>query len=166
MKDIHEVKDNQPLSFNHVRCRGVAARAGSVHLIYSMDRKLGRKGGARTHPQQHHPVPQGGLFSKKFPPTTGSPLECPQTMPKIQHSLVNTKRHTWTSITFHHTPTTTTQPTSCVGGASPPPHNQQAWQPLLQTDCTHHSTGYWSCFDVGIYWTFVQGNFPSPISLA
>ena len=65
MKDIHEVKDNQPLSFNHVRCRGVAARAGSVHLIY---RKLGRKGGARTRPQHHHPVPQGGPFSKKFPP--------------------------------------------------------------------------------------------------
>ena len=41
MKDIHGVKGNQPLSFNHVRCRGVAARAGSVHLIYSMDRKLG-----------------------------------------------------------------------------------------------------------------------------
>ena len=64
MKDIHEVKDNQPL--NHVRCRGVA---GSVHLTYSMD----RKGGTRPHPQQHHPVPHGGPFSKKFPPTTRSP---------------------------------------------------------------------------------------------
>ena len=31
MKDIHEVKDIQPLSFNHVHCRGVAARARSVH---------------------------------------------------------------------------------------------------------------------------------------
>ena len=66
MKDIHEVKDNQPLTFSHVRCRGVAARAGSVHLIYSMDRKLGSKGGARIHRQQHHPVPQGGPFSNKF----------------------------------------------------------------------------------------------------
>ena len=62
MKDIHEVKDNLPLSFNHVRCSDVADRAGSVHLIYSMDRKLGRKGGTKTHPQQHHPVPQGGPF--------------------------------------------------------------------------------------------------------
>ena len=70
MKDIHEVKDNLPLSFNHVCCRGVAARAGSVHLIYSMDRKLGRNGGGKTHPQQHHPVPQGGPFSNKFWPTT------------------------------------------------------------------------------------------------
>ena len=66
MKDIDEVKVTQPSSFNHVRCRGVAARARSVHFIYSMDQKLGRKGEARTHPQQHHPVPQGGSFSKKF----------------------------------------------------------------------------------------------------
>ena len=35
----------QPLPFNHIRCRGVAAIAGSV---YSMDRKLGWKGG-HTH---------------------------------------------------------------------------------------------------------------------
>ena len=33
MKDIHEVKETQPLSFNHVRCRGMAARAGSVYLL-------------------------------------------------------------------------------------------------------------------------------------
>ena len=43
-------------------------------------------------------------------------------------------------MTFHYTPTTITQPTSCVGGASPPPHNQQPWQPLLQPDCPRHST--------------------------
>ena len=30
MKDIH---DTQPLLFNHIRCRSVAAGAGSVHLI-------------------------------------------------------------------------------------------------------------------------------------
>ena len=66
VNDIHEVKDTQLLSFNHVCCRGMAARAGSVHFINSMDRKLGRKVGARTHPQQYHPVPQGGPFSKKF----------------------------------------------------------------------------------------------------
>ena len=52
MKDINEVKDTQPLSFNLVRCSGVAARAGSVHF----------------NGQQHHqdPVPQGSPFSKKF----------------------------------------------------------------------------------------------------
>ena len=37
-----------------------------MHLIYSMDQKLDRYRGARTHPQQHRPVPQGGPFSKKF----------------------------------------------------------------------------------------------------
>ena len=68
-----------------------------------MDRQ---KGGARTHSQQHHPIPQGDPFSKKFWPTTGSP----QTMPIVQHSLVNTKRHTIMSMTFHHTPTTITLP--------------------------------------------------------
>ena len=42
MKDIHEVKDTQPCSFKHVRCRGVAAKAGSAYLIYSMNEKLGQ----------------------------------------------------------------------------------------------------------------------------
>ena len=63
MKDIDEVKDTQPLLSDAL---GVAARVRSVHYIYSMDQKLGWKGGARTHPQQHHPVTQGGPFSKKF----------------------------------------------------------------------------------------------------
>ena len=27
--------------------------------VFTKDRKLGRKGGTRPHPQQHHPVPQG-----------------------------------------------------------------------------------------------------------
>ena len=40
------MQDIQPRLFNHVRCKGVAARAGSVHFMYSND----RKGGARTHP--------------------------------------------------------------------------------------------------------------------
>ena len=42
---------------------GVAARAGSVH---SNDRKLGQKGGARTHPNQNHPVTQGRPLSMKI----------------------------------------------------------------------------------------------------
>ena len=69
MKDIHEVKDNQLLPFNHVCCRGVAARAGSVQT------GSWPEGRARTRPQHHHPVPQGGSFSKKFQPSTGSPPE-------------------------------------------------------------------------------------------
>ena len=90
MKNIHEVKDHQPLSFSHVHCRGVAARAGSVDLIYSMDRKLGwGQNTPTTAPSCWGP------FSKKFQPTTG----WKSTMPIVQHS---TKRHT-TSMTFHHT---------------------------------------------------------------
>ena len=44
MKDIHAAKDKQPLSITSA----AGVWAGSVHLIYSKDRKLGRKGGART----------------------------------------------------------------------------------------------------------------------
>ena len=77
MKDIHEVKDTQPLSFNHGRCRGVAARAGSVHLIYSMDRKLGWKGGART-------------------PTTAP--SCSSRMPILQEILTDHRKSTNNAI--------------------------------------------------------------------
>ena len=66
-KDIYEIQDTQPRSFNHACCRGMAAKAGSVHLIYSMDWKLGQKGGARTHPQHHHPLPQGRPFDNDQP---------------------------------------------------------------------------------------------------
>jgi hypothetical protein len=43
--------------------------------MFSMDRKLGRKGGARPHPKQHHPVPQGPPFSNKYWLATRSPPE-------------------------------------------------------------------------------------------
>ena len=43
-------------------------------------------------------------------------------MPLLQHSLDG---HTITSMTFHHTPITMTQATSCMGGATPPPHSQR-----------------------------------------
>ena len=56
IKDIHEVQDIQPRPFSDV---GMAARARSVRLMYTDDWKLDRKGGARTHPKQHHPLPQG-----------------------------------------------------------------------------------------------------------
>ena len=49
---MHEVQGVQPRPFNCACCRSVAAKAGSVHLMYSNDRKLGQKGGARTHPKQ------------------------------------------------------------------------------------------------------------------
>ena len=65
IKNISEVKDVQPRPFDYLCPRGVAAKAGSVHLMFSKDRKLGRKGGTRPHPQQHHPVPQGPPFLMK-----------------------------------------------------------------------------------------------------
>ena len=138
-----------------------------------------------------------------------------------------------TSTTFHHTPITMTQPTSCVNGATPPPHSQppfthwqarhSTWIPehvswlsrlgrllpsqwrgrgkvkgrvrwggtpttvhmtstgpallkptnlrhqsnwLTHTETTHGQLDIplrfkVTCFDVGNYWTFVQGNFLS-----
>ena len=66
----YELRDIQPRPFNHNYCRGVVAR--SIHLMYSNDRKLGRKRGrgAKTYPKQHHscstlmpiPVPTPFLF--------------------------------------------------------------------------------------------------------
>ena len=119
---LHYKRHPWGLSFNHVRSRGVA---GSVHLIYSNDRKLDWKGGGRTHPQQHHPLPLQEILTEAHWKST--------TMPTVQHSL---------TMTFHHTPTTTP---SCVGGANLPPHNQQPftrWQPSLQPDRARHFT--WS----------------------
>ena len=96
-KDIHEVKDNQPL-IQMTSAAGVWQLEPEVCI--SMDRKLGLKGGVRTHPQQHHPVNSPRNFTRG----------------PANSTLVNTKR---TAMTFHHTPTTTTQPTYCVGRASP-----------------------------------------------
>ena len=82
MKDI----DNHSRSI----CRGVTARTESVHLIYSMDRKLGRKEGARTRPQH--------LFLKE----AHSPRNFDRPPEFHKRTLVNNKRHT---MTFHCTPT-------------------------------------------------------------
>ena len=124
MKDIHEVKDNQPLSF---RCRGVAR---SVHLIYLM-------GGARTRPQQHHPVPILQKISTDHRKSANNAYSTAQ--PK------GTQGHWWHS----------TKPTSSVGGASPPPHDQQPfthWKPLLQPDCAHNYTWVLHLINWGGQW--------------
>ena len=57
------VQDIQSRPFNHVCCRGVAARAESVYLMYSNEWKLDWKG---THPNQNHPVLHGSPFSMKI----------------------------------------------------------------------------------------------------
>ena len=50
IKDISEVQAFQPHPFNSLNHWGVAVKAGSVHLIFSKDQKLGQKGGPdHTH---------------------------------------------------------------------------------------------------------------------
>ena len=165
------------------------------HPCHSQSRPLQGCGSGRStfsilnggHPQQHHPVPQGGPFSKKFWLITG-------TMPIISTAQPG-QRHS-------------TTPTSYVGGASPPPHNnlshtsppagsstsltgledlcqerskvtrrergririnaQARWGIKASMHGTRHAhtSVNWlfsfpteNCFDVDNYWTFVHGNF-------
>jgi hypothetical protein len=75
-----------------------------------------RKGGARPHPKQHHPVPQGPPFSNKYWLATGSS----QAIPLKPHSFLKAKAHTTPSRPFCHTTHTRTHLISCVGGATPP----------------------------------------------
>ena len=105
----------------------MAAKARCVHLISSKDQKLGRKGGARPHSQQHHPVPQGPPFSIRCWLDTGSP----QAIPQKPHSFHKAKMHTIPSRLFHHTAHTRAHLISCVGGATPSPHNYTHFTPSL-----------------------------------
>ena len=74
MKDIYEVKDNQSLSFNHVCCRGVPARAGSVPQWT----------GSWEGPEHaHNSTILFSPFSKKFP------LEANANNTAQQHNDVN-----------------------------------------------------------------------------
>ena len=73
----------------------MAARAGSVHLISSMDRKPSRKGGARPRPKQHHTVPQGPPFSIKCLLATGCPPEA-HNQSQLKHTAFSRPKHTQT----------------------------------------------------------------------
>ena len=86
MKDIHEVQDIQPHTFNRICCRGVAANARNVCTQWAR-----REGPGHTH----NP---GSPFSRKILLTTRSP----HTMP-LQHSPDNTEINSRSSMTFHHT---------------------------------------------------------------
>ena len=86
MKDITNIQDTQPLLFNHVSQRGVAAKAESV---LSMDRKLGRE------PTIPPPCASRTPVLDQAPPevhrkSTGSP----QTIPQKPHSIHGAKMHT------------------------------------------------------------------------
>ena len=108
----------------------MAARAGSVHLISSMDRKPSRKGGARPRPKQPHPVPQGPPFSINQVPTnhrmsTGSP----QSIPIKTHSFLKAKTHTNTWRPFCHTAHAGAHLISCVGGVTTRHRNHIRFKP-------------------------------------
>ena len=106
----------------------MAARAGSVHLISSMDRKPSWKGGARPRPKQHHPVPQGQPFSIKCRLATGCPPEA-HNQSQLKHSFLKAKTHTNTSRPFCHTAHTRAHLISCVGGVTTRHRNHIRFKP-------------------------------------
>ena len=108
---------------------GVAARAGGVHLISSMDRKPSRKGGARPRPKQPHPVPQGPPFSIKCRLATGCPPEA-HNQSQLKHSFLKAKTRTNTSRPFCHTAHTRAHLISCVGGVTTRHRNHIRFKPL------------------------------------
>ena len=109
----------------------MTAKAGSVHLIPSKDRKLGRKGGDRPHPQQHHPVPQGPPVLNQVLTGHRKSTGSPQAIPQKPHRFHKDKMRTTLSRLFHHTTHTRAHLISCVGGATTPPHNHTHFTPLL-----------------------------------
>ena len=111
LSEVHVVL---PHPLNYPCLRGVAAKAGSVHLMFSMIWKPSRKEGARPRPKQHHTVPQGPPFSIKRLLATGSP----QSISIKTHSFLKAKAHTNTSRPFCHTAHTRALLISCVGGVT------------------------------------------------
>ena len=109
-------QDMQPRPFNHIRCKGVG---GSVHLMYSNERKLG---GARTHPKRHHPV---RLFSMTHHPQT-LPLQhendVSATTPHPQHNGMTHFLGGWSNTTSTQSPTLHMQTGSPPAGHCPQLH--------------------------------------------
>ena len=97
---------------NHISCSGVAARAREVCIWYTQ-------------------WTAGSWARREGPEHTHN--SCSSRTPILQEMLTdhwkksNTKRP---SMTFHYTPTTTTQPASCMDGANPPQQPFTHWQPL------------------------------------
>ena len=104
MKDIHEVKETQPLSAGVWQLE--------LHLIYSMDRKLGRKGGARTHPQQHYPEARSPRnFDQPHRKSTNN-----------ANSIAQPGQHQKAHNDINDIPP---HPHTTVGRTNSPPHNQK-----------------------------------------
>ena len=76
----------------------MAAKAGSFHLMFSMDQKLDQKGGARPLPHQHHPMPLGPSFSINCTPAAKSlPEAYKQSHKKMLNSELRLYLHICTS---------------------------------------------------------------------
>ena len=123
--------------FNCPGLRDVAARTESVHLISSMD----RKGGARTRPKQHHPVPQGPPFSIKCRLATGSP----QSIPIKPHSFLKAKTHKHFKAVLPHRPHKCSPHFQCGRGNNTlsQPHQLQTFvgfHPAVQSPRSHRPT--------------------------
>ena len=107
-----------PINFNHVCYRGVAARAWSVHLMYSNDRKIDRKGGGQdTHKTTSSSQTLTMSLSMKIWLTTGILLEVQRKINTVQ-PWQNRNAHSNISATPPHSPTPHS-PTQC--------HNTLRW---------------------------------------
>ena len=116
--DIHK-----PCPFNYLCHSGVAAKAGSIHLIFSRP-----EGGAWPHQQQHHPwsctsrTPISNQVLTWL--ATGTPLEAHKQSHKNHTASTRPPKHKL----FHGW--CRAHLISCVGGATPL-HNHTHFTPLL-----------------------------------
>ena len=123
----------------------MAARAGSVHLISSMDRKPSRKGGARPRPKQPHPVPQGPPFSIKCLLTTGCPPEAHNQSQLYTQLPQGQNTHKHLEAVLPHRPRKSSPHFLCGRGnnTSSQPHPLQtivSFRPAVQAPRSHRRT--------------------------
>ena len=112
IKVICEVHVVWPPPFNPPGLRGVAARAGSVHLISSMDRE------GQAMDKQHHPVSRTIIFNQ-VPTGHRMSIGSPQSIP-IKTAF---------SRPFCHTAHTRAHLISCVSGVTTHHHNHIHFKP-------------------------------------
>ena len=114
IKVTSEVHVVWPRPFNCPCLRGVAARDGSVHLMFSMDRKPSRKGGARRA------LPCASRTTILNQMLTGHRISTgsPQSIPIKTHSFPKAKMHTNPSMPFYHTAHARAHLISFVGGVT------------------------------------------------
>ena len=107
----------------------MAARAGSVHLISSMDRKPSRKGGGLTTPITAPPCASKTTIFNQVPIGHRMSTGSPQSIPIKIHSFLKAKTHTNTSRPFCHTAHARAHLISCVGGITTRHRNHIRFKP-------------------------------------